>query len=118
MKRLLVLLLVLGVILLPSIPVLAATTADVTVTATPAYVAISVSPTSYDFSVVTESSTTNTTTSYFTIDNTSSVQTDQTISVTSTNWTGGDGWGHSDAGTAGASIAALKAQKAALGELV
>ena len=72
---------------------------------------ITVSPASYDWGVVGEGSTTNTTTGYFTIDNTSTIQTDQTISVTSTNWTGGNGWGHSETATPGVVIAGLNAQK-------
>ncbi len=95
-----------------SVPVLALTTADVVVTATPSYVAITCNATAlgYDFGVVATSSTTNTTTAYFNINNTSTVQTDQTISVTSANWSGGDAWGHNDAGTANVTSAALKAQ--------
>ncbi len=74
---------------------------------------ITVSPTTYDFGTVTESSTTNTTTTYFTIDNTSTMQTDQTISVTTANWTSaGVPWVHSDNATAGVDTAGLKANKA------
>src|SRR3972149_7043271 len=72
---------------------------------------ITVSPTSYGFGIVDVSSTSNTTTSYFTIDNTSTMQTDQTISVTTTTWSGGVTWTHSDTATAGANTAGLKANK-------
>lgn len=88
---------------------LAATTADITVNATPAYVEISCNQSSYDFGVVATSSTTNTSTAYFGIDNNSTVQTDQTISVTTTTWSGGLGWDHSDAGTAGDNTTAIYA---------
>ena len=74
-------------------------------------VAITVSPTSYGFGLVDESTTTNTTTNYFTIDNTSGVQTDQTISVTTTTWSGGITWTHSDTATSGTDTAGLKANK-------
>lgn len=90
-------------------PVLAATTADITVNATGAYVEISCNQSVYDFGVVAASSTTNTSEAYFGIDNNSSVQTDQTISVTTTTWSGGLGWNHSDAGTAGDNTTAIYA---------
>ena len=68
---------------------------------------ISVSPTSYNFGAVQEGSTTNTTTSYFTITNTSSIQTDQTISVTTTTWSGVEGWLHNDSGIPGDNATAI-----------
>lgn len=68
---------------------------------------VTVSPASYDFGAVVEGSTTNTTTSYFTISNNSTVQTDQTISVTTANWSGGNQWIHSDTATAGVDTAGL-----------
>jgi len=92
-------------------PALALTTADVTVTATPAYVAIAVDIGSKDFGVVATSATPSTTTSYFTIDNTSSVQTDQTISVTTTTWAGGVTWAHAEDAVPGSDLAGLKANK-------
>ncbi len=73
--------------------------------------AITVSPTTYDFGAIVEGSTTNTTTTYFTINNTSTMQTDQTISVTTANWTGGVGWTHSDTATAGENQVGMKANK-------
>ena len=72
---------------------------------------ISVSPVSYDFGNVSESSTYNTTTGYFNITNGSSVQTDQTISVTGGNWTGGINWTHSDTCIPGLDTAGLKANR-------
>ena len=112
MKKLLIsLALALVLTLGMAIPALAATDADVTVTATPAYVAITVLPTSNDFGVVAESATPSTTTVYFTIDNTSSVQTDQTIGVTTTTWSGGVTWAHSETATPGANTAGLKANR-------
>ena len=111
MKILLRVLLILALVVIPATPVLAATTADVTVTATPKYVAIADNVTAYDFGAVDTSANYSMLTSWVGIDNTSSVQTDQTISVTSTNWTGGDGWGHSETATPGASIAGLRASK-------
>jgi hypothetical protein len=113
MKRILGgILLVLVLTLVSVVPVFAATTADVTVTATPSYVSVSINPAvPYDFGVVAESATPSTTTSYWTIDNTSSVQTDQTISVTTATWSGGVTWTHSDTCTPGANTAGLKANK-------
>lgn len=72
---------------------------------------ISVAPTSYDFGVVSASSSSNTTTDYFTITNSSNVTTDQTIGVTTSSWSGGVGWTHSDTATAGANTAGLKANR-------
>ena len=72
---------------------------------------ITVSPTSYDFGVVTESSTPSTSTTYFTIDNTSSMQTDQTISVTTSTWSGGVTWTHDDTATPGTNTAGMLANK-------
>jgi len=86
---------------------LAATTADITVNATPAYVSISVNTSSYNFGVVAASSTTNTSVAYFGITNTSSVQTDQTISTTTTTWSGTQGWLHNDSGIPGDNATAI-----------
>jgi len=72
---------------------------------------ITVDPTSYGFGTVSASSTTSTTTVYFTIDNTSTILTDHTISVTTSTWSGGVGWTHSDTATAGADTAGLLANK-------
>jgi len=72
---------------------------------------ISVSPTSKDFGVVAISSTPYTTTSYFTVTNDSLIQTDQTISVTTSTWSGGVTWTHSDTATAGENTAGLKANR-------
>ncbi len=73
--------------------------------------AITVSPTSYDFQIVYAGVDEQTTTTYFTIDNTSGIQTDQTISVTTSTWAGGVTWTHSDTATAGANQAGLLSNK-------
>jgi len=94
-----------------AVPIFAATSADVTVTATPAFISISVLPIDYDFGTVAESATPETTTSYFTITNSSSVVTDNTVGVTTSAWSGGIGWTHSDTCTPGTDTAGLKANK-------
>lgn len=94
-----------------TVPVFAATTADVTVTATPQYIAISDNVSDYDFATVAASSTTNTSTEYVGITNTSTVETDQTIAVTTANWSGGVEWTHSDTATAGADTAGLVSER-------
>ena len=112
MKKLLVsLVLALVLMLGTALPAIAATTADITVTTTPAYVAIAIDIGIKDFGVVAESATPSTTTSYFTIDNTSSVQTDQTIAVTTTTWSGGVTWSHAEDAVPGTNTAGLKANK-------
>ena len=96
------------------IPAFALQTADVTVNATPAYVSISCNGTAlgWNFGVVAASSTTNTTNTRFEIDNLSTVITNQSIKVTTTNWTSaGIDWVHNDAATIGADQAALIANK-------
>lgn len=93
-------------VLMPAIA-MAATTANITVNATPEFISISCNVSEYDFGVVAASSTTNTTTAHFGITNLSTVQTDQTIAVTSDNWTGGIGWTHDDGGSPGADTVGL-----------
>jgi hypothetical protein len=88
-------------------PVLAGTTTDVVVTATPSYLSIGATPGSYNFGAVDTSTNYSTTNGYFTVGNNSSVTCNVTIGVTSANWSGGDGWGHSETATAGDSIAGL-----------
>ncbi len=95
----------------PTIQVLAATDADIDVTATPAFVGISCDQTVYNFGVVAASATPSTTTSWATITNTSTVQTDQTISVTTTVWAGGVTWAHAEDGIPGSDIAGLKTNR-------
>lgn len=97
--------------LVPATGVLAATTADVTITFTPATVAIADDKTSYDFGYVNDSDTPSTTTSYVTIDNTSNIQTDITIAVTGNTWTGGNAFTHSDTATPGADTVGLKTNR-------
>lgn len=89
---------------------MAATTADVVITASPTYIAITNTPAVYDFGVIVASSTTDTAlgTSQFTANNTGNVASNITILVTAANWTGGTGWIHSNTATAGADTAGLK----------
>lgn len=108
MKRyLFVVVLALLLTLMPVTPVLAATTADVTVQATPEYISITDNVTTQDFGTVATSSTENTSTSHVGITNVSSVQTDITIAVTAATWAGGVTWTHSDTATPGADTAGL-----------
>ena len=107
MKVVLALLLALIPTLVMGQGALALTTADVTVNATPAFVEISVNASSYNFGVVAASSTTNTSVAYFGITNTSSVQSDQTISTTTTTWSGTEGWLHNDSGIPGDNATAI-----------
>ena len=105
-------LLAFAMVIIPASGVWAATTADVSVTATPKYIAIADNATTIAIGAVDENTTTNTTAVTVEIDNTSSVQTDQTISVTTTTWAGGVTWAHSATATAGVDTVGLKAGKA------
>jgi len=96
-------------LLIPVTSAMAATSADITITATPAYIAITCNQASYDFGVVAASSTPSNATNWATVTNLSTVQTDQTIAVTTTSWSGGVTWTHSDTATAGADTAGLLA---------
>ncbi len=98
-------------VLVPTTSVLALTTADITVTATPSFISISINGSPYDFSAVTESSNTTTASNHFMITNASTIQTDMTIAVTGANWTGGEGWIHSDTATRGVSTVGLVANQ-------
>lgn len=109
-RYLLTLLSILALLLLWATPVMADTTADVTITATPAYIAVSDNTSDYDFGVVSTSSTQETPTSHIAITNTSSVQTDITIFTTG-NFTGGGGWTVSNTATPGADTAGLNANR-------
>lgn len=114
MKRIIVvILLVLSLVVIPVSSAMADTTADLAITATPSYIAIAGNESDYDFGTVAASSTTQTTTTKFGITNTSSIQTDQTISVTTTEWDGGVGgnWTHDDTATPGADTAGLKSNR-------
>ena len=101
----------LSFLLLWASPALAASTADVTVTALPSYISITATNTTYDFGAVLEGSYTNTTTAYFPIVNACSVQSDQTIAAVTGNWTGGSGWIHSDTATPGIVTVGLQANQ-------
>lgn len=110
MKRnLIAFLVVLMLVLVPSGGISAATTADVTVNATPAYISIAVNNATYSFGVIATSSVTNISTTHFVINNTSTVQTDQTISVTTTTWSGGVTWAHNETCEIGEDQAGMKA---------
>jgi hypothetical protein len=112
MKKLLIgLILALLLALVPVIPALAATTVNISVYATPAIVAIGCDQSTYDFEVVAASATPHTAEDWATIDNTSTVQTDQTISVTTSTWAGGAGWAHSDNATPDLDTAGLLANQ-------
>ncbi len=98
--------------LITAMPAVAATTANITITATPSFISISSNDTDWNFGVVATSSTTNTTTTQFDIDNTSTVIIDVTISVNQTTWTGGAvAWNHAEDAVPGADLAGLNAQK-------
>lgn len=113
MKRYLIPILVLALLLLPVAPAIAATTADVTVTATPSFIAITDNVSSYDFGSVAASSTTNSSVAHIGITNTSSIQTDITIAVTTANWSGGTEWTHDNTATAGADTAGMNSARTA-----
>jgi hypothetical protein len=102
----------------PILPMLGATTADVTLTATFAFVGITDNQTSYDFGVVAASSSTNTSTTQVALTNTSTVQTDMTIAVTGATWTGGTAWTHSDTATAGVDTVGLRAGRATVADVI
>lgn len=110
-KYLISIVMALVVISFMAMPAMAATTQDITVTATPAFVAISCNQASQDFGVVASSSTPYTATDWATITNTSTVQTDQTISVTTSSWSGGVTWTHDDTATPGENTAGMLANK-------
>lgn len=70
------------------VPVMGATTADITIDATPSYIAITNAPGSFDFLTVVAGVDENTGTDYFTITNTSTVAIDIDIKAL-TGWEGG-----------------------------
>ncbi len=72
---------------------------------------ITVDPTNYNFDVVAESSTPYTITTYFAIDNNSTMQTDHTIGVTTSTWSGGIPWDHAEDAVPGANTAGLLANR-------
>jgi len=97
MKRTIIVAIAMSLLLamFPVVPALAATTADVTVTATPgSFVGISCDQTVYDFGDISANSTPNTGTGWATITNSSSVSINITI--------GCDGWSGTTAWTYGA----------------
>lgn len=92
-------------------PAFAATTADVTVTFTPQSISISDDQTSYDFGVCDASTTPYTATDWCAVTNTSNIQTDITIAVTGSTWTGGNPYTHSDTGTPGSDTVGLSSNR-------
>lgn len=72
---------------------------------------IGISPASYDFGTVTASANSSSATDHFTLSNNSTMQTDITIGMVSANWTGGNGWGHSDTATPDTDIAGMLANR-------
>lgn len=87
---------------------MAATTADVTITATPTYIAITNAPSTWALGTIAASSATPTANdSYFTASNNGSVTSNITLLVTTANWTGGVGWIHSNTNTTAADTVGL-----------
>lgn len=111
MKKILIsFLLALMLVLLPTSVILAATTADVTITVTLEHIAISDNATSYDFGTVALSATPSTATNYVGVTNDSTVTIDVEIYVVNDTWTGGaNPWTHSDTATPGADTIGAKA---------
>ena len=102
--------LALTLVLLPVIPALAATSADVTITVTLEHIELSDNATSYDFGTVALSAEPYTATDYVGVTNDSTVTIDVEIYVVNDTWTGGaNAWTHSDTATAGADTIGAKA---------
>ena len=103
--------LLVGVILTITVPsiAMAATTADVTITASPTYIAITNTPNNYDFGVVLAGTNKSSLSTQFTANNTGNVASNVSIAaiLTAGNWSGGQGWIHSNTGTPGADQAGL-----------
>ena len=87
-----------------AIPVFAATSDDVTVTATPSYISMTSAPTSFDFGTIAESATPNTTTGWFTVTNDSTVNI--VLSIGCNGWSGTSSWTY---GASGADTGQLRA---------
>jgi hypothetical protein len=101
--------LLVGVILTMIAPMaaMAATTADVTITATPTYIAMTNTPSTWAIGVVAAATNYSTSLTYFTANNTGSVASNIDMAVTGANWTGGVGWVHSNTAAAGVDTAGL-----------
>jgi hypothetical protein len=111
-KTLIAILLALALVVIPVSSALAATDADVQVTAKPGKISISVAPTSYTFNDVTIDSTPSTAENFFAVTNKCGVESDNTIMVVNPTWTGGaTAWTHADDGNAGDDIVALLANQ-------
>ncbi len=109
LSRLLVVVAAIVAAILPASGVLAATSADVTVTATGAFVSYTANESAYAFGIVAASSVTNTTGNKILFTNTSSVATNISVKMLATTWTStGAGWTHHDS-AAGVNTVAMKA---------
>jgi hypothetical protein len=108
-KTLAILSMVVMLALTPVVPVLADTTADISVTATGAFVSFSSNVSSYNFNTIAASSTTNTSGTHIGLTNISSVTTNISVKALADTWTSvGSGWTHSDT-AAGVNTVAMKA---------
>jgi hypothetical protein len=95
-------------IMIAPLAAMAATTADVVITATPTYIAMTNTPATWAVGIIAASSATATANgTYFTANNTGSVASNITLLVTTTNWTGGVGWIHSNTNTTAADTVGL-----------
>ena len=111
-RILLSLLVATALLLIPVCNALAATTADVTVTATGAFVSYTSNASAVQFGVVNTSTTTNTSSAFILFTNASSVSSNISVKMLANAWTSaGTGWTHSDT-AAGANTAAMKASSA------
>jgi len=112
MKRLIVVLAVVLTLVLGAVaPALAASTAEVTITAQPSYISITIAgnSTSYDFGTVVINYLANTTTNRLFVANASGINIDVTIGTNATEWSGGLGWHVSETAETGNHTAGLKA---------
>jgi hypothetical protein len=109
-KVLLVLLASVMLTLVAPLSAMAATTADVVVTADPSYIAITNTPSTWSIGAVIAGTEKSTAVNYFTANNTGSITSNISIAaiLTSGNWSGGNGWIHSNTATAGADTAGMK----------
>lgn len=91
----------------------AATTRDVTITATPTFISLLLDKSTWPIGVVAATTNYSTTDTYFTATNNGTVESNIGTMVMSANWTGGQGWIHSDAATAGDNTVGLTAHPSA-----
>jgi len=103
-KKLFAILIAFTLLLSLSVPVFAATSQDVTVTATPSFISISNAPASFDYVTVAAGVDEQTSNGYFTVTNPSTVALD--ISIECNGWSGTSSWTY---GAPGEDQAQLKA---------